>query len=390
MYFLLIGLALIVLRSSFQFAIPLTSDAIGDLIAGTLKDLGRFKWTNIMSTIQKHIWLSQMLKKEKVGFDDGYALQWNVAVASNTNARMVGLGDVDRVNINDGMIQATIPWRYMVGAWGFERREVLQNRSPAKIFDLVKFRRAQAMMAVAELMEAQGWGIPAAGDTVSLNGIQYWIVPNTTAGFNGGNPVPLGGPSTTYAAGAGSISSVTYPNWANYTDQYNDFSKTDLVRKMRRACEFTDFETPDIVEDPSYNTGNKYGIYTTQIGKERLEEIAEQQNENLGNDVAKMMDRVVFHRIPITWAPYLEKINGVGQSGGQFSNSTYASTGGAPFNPYYGINWGEFKPVFMQGDYMHETGPERAPEQHNLNRAFIDFSLNVQNHNRRSNWVLTQ
>jgi hypothetical protein len=363
-------------------AIPLTSDAIGDLVASTLKDLGRFKWTNIMSTLQKFTFLNEMLKANKVGFDSGYALQWNVAVTRGTNARMVGLGAVDVVNINDGMVQGTAPWRYMVGAWGFERREILQNKNNyTRIFELIKFRRAQSMQDVAELMEAQGWQLPGGtSDTLNLFGIPYWIVPNATEGFNGLNPYG-------YTAGAGGIDSTTYPNWSNYTAQFADYSKPDLIRKMRRALEWTQFESPDIVEEAEYSTGDKRGIYTTWQGRERLEEIAEQQNDNLGRDVTAMAGKVRVHGIAVNWVPKLEQLTGTGT----FSNANYTSTGALPVGvqPYYGINWSDFKPVFMSGDYMRESGPKEAPNQHNLMRTFIDFSLNTICHNRRSNWILT-
>ena len=333
-------------------------DDIADLVASTLKDLGPGKWVDLASDLQEYIALPKILNKEKVGFQSGYGLQWNVMVDTADAAQNAGLYAVDNVNVGDMMKNATLPWRHSLAAWAYERREISMNRSPARIVEILKERRAGAMIDLAKLIENNFWGKPAGPtDTLTPHGIDYWIVRNSSEGFNGG--IPSG-----WSDVAG-LSPTTYPNWKNYTAQYTTVDKTDLIRKMRRAFVFTKFKSP--TEIPTYNKGNRYGIYSNYAVVGKLEEILESQNDKLGNDIASKDGMVMFRRTPIQWVPKLE---------------TDAQ------NPIYGINWGWFRPVFLKGEYMRETGPQQAPHQHNVQQVFLDLTYNFECKNRRAQWVI--
>jgi hypothetical protein len=360
------------------------ADDIADLVKGTLVDLGRLRWTNIATSFQKYVFGSNMLRKEKVGFDSGRDVQWNLQVAQSQAARMVALGQPDVVNIVDTMQTAVVPWRHCTTSWAVIRQTLKMNREPAKIYDLLKEYRTASMISLAELLETQGWSMPSSpSDTLNLFGVPYWLVPNTTQGFNGGNPVGTGG---AFSAGCGGLSSASFPNWSNYTDSYGAVTKADFVRRLRRLYVFCDFETPVGVDVPTYNTGNKHGFYGTYFVVGLLEEICEQQNDNLGHDVAKMDGKCVFRGVPVTWVPRLETLS----ASTNFSNSTYASSGGYPMNPLYAINWGVFRPIFFKGEYLLEHGPIPVPFQHTALQTFVDLTVQVECRDRRLNGVLTQ
>jgi hypothetical protein len=364
--------------------LPLQADNDLDLITITLRELGELKWTDIVSPLQEHVFLSRILKKEKVGFHAGTSIQFNVQVNPSGAARMTGMMATDVVNIADLMTTAVLPWRHANTNWGVDLREIAMNREPRKIVDIVKERRAGAMISLAELLETQGWTAPTSStDSTNMFGIPYWIVPNATQGFNGGNPFG-------FSAGAGGLSSTTYPNWANYTDQYVDPTKLDLIRRWRRAAYFTNFMSPVNTDIPTYNTGNKYGYYTTYFIIQRVEEACEQQNDNLGNDIASKDGQAVFRRNPIVWVPKLDALSGTGMSG-TFSNSTYTSAGGYAVNPVLGINWGVFRPVFLEGWYMREDGPYPLKGiQHTVAATQIDLTINLECRDRRRQFCLTQ
>lgn len=362
---------------------PFTAESDLDLLTVTLRDLGRLKWSDIVSPRQRHIILGQLLKKEKVGFRSGTGLQWNVQTNPQGSFHPTGIGAVDQVNIKDLMNLANIPWRHFNWNWGIDGREISMNKEPARIVELAHARRAGAAISAADGLETQGWNLPGgASDNLNMFGIPYWIVPNATQGFNGGNPFG-------YTAGAGNLSSVTFPNWANYTDSYSDPTYLDLVRKMRRAFAFCDFQSPTNADIPSYNTGDHYGIYTTYLIRQRMEEVATFQNDNLGADVAKYDNQATFMRTPFTWVPQLDALSGLGMSG-TFSNSTYASSGGYAVNPVFMINWGEAQFVFLEGWYMKEYGPYIVPNQHTVMATQTDLTLNLRFTNRRRQAVLTQ
>lgn len=355
-----------------------------DLLTTTLQELGELKWTDIVSALQEHVILSRLLKKEKVGFNAGTFIQFNVQVNPSNSAKMTGMFATDVVNVVDLMTTANLPWRHANTNWAVDGREIAMNREPRKIVDLVKERRAGAMISLAELLEQQFWNQPSSStDNLNIFGIPYWIVPNTTQGFNGGNPFG-------FSAGAGALSSTTYPNWANYTDQYVDPTKLDLIRRWRRAAYFTGFMSPVNADIPTYNTGNRYGYFTTYFVIQRMEEAAEQQNDNLGNDIASKDGYAVFRRNPIIWVPKLETLSGTGMSG-TFSNSTYTASGGYAVNPVFGINFGVMRPVFLEGWYMREQGPYPLNGiAHTVFSTQLDVTLNLECRDRRRQFILTQ
>jgi hypothetical protein len=319
------------------------------------------KWTDIATDLQEYVAMTRLLKKNRVMFDSGKGIQWNVMVDYVDSARNVGLYEPDSVSVGDGMEQADIPWRHTTANYAFDRREITMNASPAKIVDLIKTRRAQAMISLAAHCERDFWGKPTdSSDKKTPYGLKYWLVSNTSQGFNGGNP-------SGFSNGAGNLDSGTYPNWANYTDQYVDITKEDLVRKWRRAATFTKFMPPTDI--PDYNRGDRYEFFTNYSVLGTIEELLEEQNDNLGNDVASKDGRAMFRKTPVQWAPYLE-------------NDTN--------DPIYGINWGVFSPVFLKGEYMREDGPQQAPNQHTVEVVYIDMTYNYINRDRRRGFVLTK
>ena len=336
----------------------LQADSIADLIKVTQRDLGKMKWTDAASTLQNYVAFKNLMREKKVEFDSGYGIQWQVQVALGGLARSVGLYQADNINVPDVMQQATIPWRHWNTAYAIERREIAMNRDPARIVELVKIRRMTAMLDFAELYETDFWSKPVdSTDLLKAFGVPYWIVKNTSTGFNGGNP-------SGFSSGAGAISSSTYTGWANYTFQYTLVTKDDLIRKMRKAATFTNFMSP--VDIPSYNTGNDYGFYTNYNVLGKLEEALEGQNQNLGNDVASKDGVTMFRQNPVTWVPKLE---------------TDTS------DPIYGINWGVFAPVFLKGEYLREQGPDVSGNAHTVFQTNVDTSGNFKCSDRRRLFV---
>ncbi|HPP02742.1 MAG TPA: phage major capsid protein [bacterium] len=338
----------------------LTAEQIVDLLTTTQKDLGRLEWVNLTTDLQEYVALPKILKKESVKFSGGIGIQWNVKVAYTNSAHNVGLFEEDSLKIGDGMKTASIPWRHCSAHYAFERREVLMNRGPYQIVDLYRSRRQDGQLSLAELMEQNFWGKPDdSTDEMTPYGVAYWVVKNSTEGFNGGNP-------SGFSDGCGGLSSVTYPRWRNWTAQYAEITREDLVRKWRKAATFTKFISP--VEGPKdYNRGDRYGYYTNYNVIGPLEELLDDRNDNLGPDLATNDGKVLFRRLPVVWVPYLE------------SDST---------DPIYGINWGVFQPVFLDGDYLHEEKPQAVSNSHNVFAVYIDCTFNFRCTDRRRLFVL--
>src|SRR6267142_2854634 len=98
-----------------------------DLVMTTLRDLGRGRFTEIATDLQEHTALPNLLRKNRVELTSGIGVQWDVKVAQAGNARNVGLGASDNVNIPDTMVQATADWRNTVASYAIEGREISMN-----------------------------------------------------------------------------------------------------------------------------------------------------------------------------------------------------------------------------------------------------------------------
>ncbi len=335
----------------------LTATQLGDLVATTLRDLGKPKFTEISTNLQRHHALKYLMSKNRIVLGSGYGVQWDVMVNQSGAAVNVGLAAQDNIDIVDTMTQAQADWRNTTTSWAIIGQEPAFNRDPARIVDLVLTRRIAAMISLAELMEANFWGPPVAiTDTLTPWGINTWVVKNATEGFNGGAPSGY----TTIG-----LNPTTYPNWNNWTFQYTAVSPDDFVRKMRKAATFTDFEPPvDGIPEP--NTGDAYGFYTNYGVLGPLEELLTSQNENLGNDIASKDGDTMFRRVPVSWVPKLE------------ADTT---------NPIYGINWGWMKTYVLEGWWLRETNVPVYPGQHTMSAHFLDCTYQYITKNRRCHFV---
>jgi len=352
----------------------LRPDQIADIVTATLREFPRNAWTDISLDLQDYIAMSSLLQSHKVGFTGGEQLEWQVKVQNTGNASNTGLYDTDEVSVLDVLKTCNVPWSFQKTYFAYDEREPAFQGSWHRIVDIVKVRRHAALNDLAELMETNFFSRPAnASDQSELlkpYGLPYWVVgenATTTFGFNGSNP---NGHTTT----AG-LDADTYTNWKNGNATYSVISKTDLVRLWREAAVKCRFKPP--VEYPDVATGARYAYLTTYNVLGTLEELLEDQNDNLGNDVASKDGKTMFRGTPVSWAPYLDAHT--------FVDNTTSIT-----DPVYGIDWGTFQCVFKSGEFMKESKPTTAPNQHRVKNVFIDTMAQYRCTDRRRNFVLFQ
>ncbi len=337
----------------------LTATGLGDLVATTLRNLGRAKFTEIATDLQEHTAMPNLLNKNRVEFQGGSGAQWDVMVNHSGSFSNVGLGASDNVNIIDTMVQATADWRNSTANYAIIAQEEDMNKGEARIVQLVKERRIACMISMAEGMEQNFWGPPVAiTDTVTPWGVNTWIVKNATAGFNGGLPTGY----TTIG-----LSPTTYPRWNNYTAPYTAVSRDDLIRAWRKAATLSRFK-PAVSGIPSFDTGYQMGYYTNYGVIGPMEEVLESQNDNLGNDVASKDGKTMFRRVDVMWVPKLE------------ADTT---------NPIYGIQWGSFKTIILSGWWLKETHIPHYPGQHTVSAHFLDSTYQWVARNRRCHFVIS-
>jgi len=341
----------------------LTALDIADLVAGTLRDLGPLRFQQIAQNLQYYEVFSKWFKKDKVVFDSGVGIQRTLMNRlDSTSSKHVGLLDTDQVNIPDVIDQLQIPWRHAQTSWALiYQTDILMNRGKSLIFNVVKPRRAAALLGLVEELEERAWGsAPSTTDKLLPFSIQYWIVENNSVGFNGGLP----GSHTTI----GGVDLADSPNFKNYTGQYTSVTKSDLIKKLRTAHRKIRFVSPVTLDDYRGGMGDRYRLYTNESVISDLEDVGEAQNENLGREIASMDGTITFRRHPIVWIPKLD------------SRSD---------NPVYMIDHSTFYPVCLKGDYLRESEATKAPNQHNVFQVFVDLTYNYLCIDRRRNAVLS-
>lgn len=342
---------------------------VADLMTFTLNQYKRYKWTDHMSGYQKTVAFKRIWRQKKTKDEDGDGTQitFNLLTDTNGSFRFVGLGFTAALAPPGNVLQGTIPWRGWTYNWWVDGAEPSMNKGPAQIVDIMKTRYFQAVGDMIKGLERQLWRVPATTDDTSVLGIPYYIVKSATAasytnsdGFNG--TVPSG-----YTTVAG-INPTTYPRWANYSDAYTLVTKDDLVRKMRRAAEKTDF-MPLVDDESNYDTGMDYGWYTNYPVYGAFVEVAESQNENLGPDIASMDgQKVMFRRSTLDWLPALED----------------DTTG-----PIYGVDWSQMYAARLNGWWEKEIKVPLNPQQPTVSATHFVSRTNLICTDRRKQCVLS-
>lgn len=355
-----------------------SDDGLIDLVETTQRDLGRLRFTQVAQALQEYVGVEQIMRKERMTFDSGYGIRRNLMTNHNNEARMVSLFGQDAYNVGQSMTNITIPWKHTNTNYVYERRELLMNRSPAKIVDLIATKRASAMLSQVELMEDQIWGHPDDdNDKLDVYGIPFWIVkdsdlttPVSDGLTNGGF---LGNKISTWTAFPGGLDHPNFRNWVDIYDSYDAVNTGSvnggLVRKMRLAHYKTKFKSP--ISNRDYRRGgimDRYKFYTNFEVQANLVDFAESRNDSLGRDVAAYEGDATFKRNRFVVVPKLD-----------------ADTD----NPVYGIDMGSFGVTFLRGDVLRESKPRVIPGQHNALGVDVDSTWNLLCDDRRRQFCLT-
>lgn len=343
------------------------SDLI-DLQRTTLENLPDLDF-EVALKYQDYIVLNQWFKDDKVQVESGTSIKRNIILDNSGNAQHVRLYQKTAIGVTDVQQQITAPWVQAQTYYTIERREALRNRAPARYIDLLKSRRVDGMLALADLLEKAAWSAPQnAADDLNPRGLAYWfskVIPAAGVGYNAAIDVTTGGfvgrrvlfgDGTQTVTDKGGIDPTAQARWRNYAGVYSAVTTTDLIRQMRKAFHATSFKSPLLLKDLSDGPASKYKIYTPLSVITAFEELAQSQNigsDQLGPDLAKFHGVTAFKRVPILYAPVLDDDASV---------------------PVYGVNSNVFYPIVQDGDWLRESEPMMDVETHNVITTFVDSS----------------
>lgn len=356
-----------------------------DLIQTTQKNLPDGEFETALQ-YRNHEVCNRWFTKDKRQEDSGESISRRIQLSTNGTAKHVRLYAKTAINQTDTVSTITAPWVQAQSYYTMERREVLRNRAPAKIIDLVKSRRIAGKLDMAELFEESAWSVPTSStDDLNPRGLFYWlnfaddgatassIASNRFAGQTArwrGSGTDLGasGSGTTTVGG---IDASTEDKWKTYVDIYASFNDA-LIKKMRRTFRAIRFHSPIMVDDLKKPAFNNLRIYMGLDQCNDYEDLATKANDNYGPDLAPFHGMTTFKRVPIVDIPQLDSFT-VTDGGGNSASP----------EPIVFVNHTHFFPIVLTGDWMRESEPLTDAEQHNVFTTFYDCSYQYFCNNRR-------
>jgi len=353
---------------------PVSNIELRDMLSATLKNfpVNEFEYA---FQFQSYEALSKWFKTDKKQLDSGTSIKRFIVLSDNGTARHFLPYERTEVGVGDTLSEIEAPWALSRVPWVTNRQEILRNRAGARIIDLVKLRRLDATVSLAELIESAAWSLPLnSSDKRSPRGLPYWIVKMNAAdaaansrGFLGKNPVYR---DNSVAADCGGLDSgdasslVGKERWRNWAAKYpNAGFDSGTVDEMRYAFHRLNFRPPATVQGAP-EVGENYRIYMnvdTLVAYEKL--ITSLNDVNIGADLGKYQGQTAFNRIPIIPIAQLD-----------------ADTS----DPIYLVNHFYFMPYVMSGDWMREEGPLFDANQPDVFTTWLNCQYQFFLKNRRS------
>ena len=294
----------------------------------------------------KYHTINKWFEADKVQLDSGTQIQRNIVLDPQGNAQHVLPYQKIAVTQRDQQAQISARWSQVLTRYSISRQELAANRKRAGYISLIKSKRMEAMVDLANLLELRAWSTPeSASDNRNPFGLPYWLnKANSGVSSTGdfiGQTIRYGNATTTTTKGGIDGSTAANAHWRNYAFTY-DAIDADFVKRLRRAFFASDFQSPMIATDLVKGPLSNYRIY---MGIDQLTDFTDlttRQNDNLGSDLAPFEGNVTFRKVPVLHQPQID------------SDADAA---------VYGVNHEHFKPYVMSGEWMVENEAETDVEQ---------------------------
>lgn len=324
---------------------PVYADELADVLQSTQPAFEKRKWQDLSHTNQHYVVTSRIFTGAKYGISGGTKLSWRVQTSMNSSFQDVGIGAVVDAAPRDMLDDAEVPWCSSVVSRSWLMDEIDFNAGEAAIVDILSVNINAMYGDLTTGMEERLWSSPASSTEKPRRamGIPFWNqkgATNAAYSLGGGNPAG-------FSAGAGGLSSTTVTQWANGTFGYAQVSQTDLLPKLAEAMEKSYYQPPRSyaqLEDPK----PQFVLYTTYPVWEAFQSLQTVSNDNLGTDVGKYRNTVMYKGVPMSWVPALTN-----------SGSAVRDTQ----HPIYGHDWSVFKLFFKTGWDWKQLPPETPDNQ---------------------------
>lgn len=356
----------------------LMPEQLADFVEATLNKYQKTEYTDF--TLDRYKVAPELFGMgKKPNWDSGPHYEFKVRVATDGNARVTGLYDTDRSNVNNQLDKGTVDWSMYTTNFIYDvQEESFQSDNAQKIIDVIRVREHGMYEDMWERWEADLWTAPASEDQKPrpLAGLPTWIVKASSFAdadaekfsFGGGNP-------SGWSSGIGRINSNTYSQWKNGTFKHDGTVTRDgFIKRVVKATVFCKFEAAHAYPaSVAPNKQDRYGFYTTYPMWEGLADFCRSQNDNLGKDGAAMYDgSPTIRGNKVREVPYL---------------TTNDSGTAAGNDPFYGVNWQSIGFARRRGWWLKRHKPQQVAGSHNVYRVNLDSHVAVVCTDRRQNFV---
>lgn len=356
---------------------PIFTRDIEDMLTTTYSKIPRGKFIDISQELTEYVVVPYLLTQRGglVVYKGGVGVEETLMIHHGGRSKWIGEYDEDTVNVIDVLKRMKVDFSLLNDGIAHTKSELMDNSGKERINKIILPRRRAMYLRVAETLEDAFFNTPDSSDQLTPWGLKYWIVKNATAGFNGGYPAGF--------SLIGNIDLAKVPTFKNYTDSYTTVSKADLGLKMKRAHRRTKFKAPR--KDPGFQGDampNKRFYLTNEETLEGFETVAEDQNENLGNDIAPKTagagvwglrtdsdDNVVFKKNRFVYSELLNDDTS---------------------DPIYGLDMSTIHAMTKKGDNMNLGDFRQAPNQSRVFKAVLYHRHQTICHNRRNNFVIAK
>jgi len=327
------------------------------------------KWVDATTDTQRYHALPRMRKSSNVTLMPSYQADWDINFDTAGNA-------VNQSELaDDSLVQtptvqtASLNLRHSQTGYTYTLGQIMangggsRNRDDAqKLWDFLQKERHGAMVDWADLIETNFWGSPSSSsDTATPFGLLHGVV---KGGYSGADITTgaggfLGGAASGWSTVYG-INPSTYTRHKNWTHQYVNVTRDDLIYKLKRGMYMTNFMPPvKVPQDPGLEN---VGFYSNFSVVTELENKLEDRNENLGTDLNSMGGKVRLKGAAFEKVPFLD------------SDST---------NPVIQVDWGAVDIMVQRGFHFRESDPIIHGSKHLVMCVFFDLTWGVKVRNRR-------
>lgn len=332
--------------------------------------------------------------------DGGKYFTFEVVLGKTGNAAHVGYFENYTPNVKNIMKEGLVHWAHAHTSYSYDIDEVNINSNEREVYNLLKSRRSNSDLELADELEPRGWVAPdTATDDLHPFGVFGWLAPPSTTdgaeGFIGGKTGYLDSSSATLTISPGGIDPTTanQKGWYSYAANYGGSGGTpaakvitsNLLDYLGTAMRKTAFVAPLKAEAVLDMKLNKLRVFTTNEVIKQLEKIARLSDDQVGYDLGKYNGLTTYKRLPLNYVSWLEDTDQYGGTNPIFNKWC------SGYNPVVGVNFNHFKCYILRGCNFRELPPMSDVQTPNVFTIHKDLQyIYVCNNRQRAGFLITQ